>query len=250
MHPFRAWAASLPASRGEVRLVHGEVPEIVIDDPPTKNALSPRMMVQLADALAAAARSPVVILRGAEGDFCSGGNLAAVEEHLARPEHAAEFTSFMAGIVDDFLATGALLVGVLQGHALGGGAELVASCDQVFCHPEAKIGFVHARLGVSPGFGGGARLVRRVGAARALRILVEARAMTAAEALELGVVDVHAWDPLPAARAWAQAARALPEAALRGAVALARDPSQEKRIFESLWGGPAHRAALVGRRRR
>lgn len=250
MSAFRAWVDTLPPLPGEVRLVSGPVPEIVLDHPATKNALHPRMMVQLADAFAAARGAPVVILRGEGHEFCTGGDLGAVETHLAHAERADEFSAFMTETIDTLSRSDSVLVGAVSGHALGGGAELVASCDLVFAHPDVKIGFVHARLGVSPGFGGGARLVRRIGPRAALRTLVEARMLRGAEAHAIGLVDEVTPDPLAAARAWAAEVDALPAEAVRGAVRLCRDPSNERAVFASLWGGPAHKAALAARRKR
>lgn len=254
---FRAWVATLPPAEGEVRVVPGPVAEIVLDHPPTRNALHPGMMVQLADAVAAVAQARVVLLRGAGGSFCSGGNLAAVRAHLVRPGAGRELQAFMAETVDALSRLPAVVLGVLDGAALGGGAELLTACDEVWAAPNAKVGFVQAKLGVSPGFGGGARLIHRVGPARALRLLTATAPIPAEAARALGVVDEVVDDPLGAARARAEALVGLPEASLRGVLRLVRAAREtptavaavEAEVFAALWGGPDHVAALDAARR-
>ena len=257
---LRSFAATLPPGEGRVRCLGGPIAEIVFDHPARKNALDAHMMIAFADAVdaIAAAGSALVILRG-EGDaFCSGGDLKAVREHLVNPGVGACVQAWMAGAVDRLQQSGIFVLGVATGPALGGGAELLAACDLVFASPSARVGWVQARLGVSPGFGGGERLFRRVGVRRGLRLLVEAQVLTAAEAAEVGLVDRIDADPLDAAREWAKRALALPPEALRGAVGVARGFAGgapegrrvERGVFESLWGSEAHLAALerAGRR--
>lgn len=265
---FRAWVAGLPPADGQIRVTTtADRTVILLDHPPSRNALSPAMMVALADAIAAAPPHPL-ILRGAEGSFCSGGNLEAVREHLGQPGSGAVFGGFMQAAARMLHHHPAPVIAVLEGAALGGGAELVAACTRVIAHPAARIGFVHARLGVIPGFGGGRWLSERVGAASAQQTLREARLLNAEEALSIGLVD--ALSPDPFAAAWTNPTpfsgvrsplppAPLPplapdvEAGLRRLHAAAALPeaealAEELEIFQSLWGGPAHQAALRGRK--
>ncbi|MFZ5482208.1 MAG: enoyl-CoA hydratase/isomerase family protein [Myxococcota bacterium] len=247
---MRSWVATLPRGEGRVR-VDGD--EIVVDHPPTKNALTPHMMVDLADAVDAVRGARVVILRGEGGAFCSGGNLGVVREHMVAPGGGARLATFMHSVMDALDRLDAIVIAAVEGAALGGGAELVAACDFVHATPDAKIGFVQARLGVSPGFGGGARLVRRVGPRAALQALAEARALTGEEARAIGLVDVVEADPVAGARARAERLRELDAAALAGAKRVVRAATGlpwaealavEREVFASLWGGPGHLEAL------
>lgn len=249
MSTFRDFAASLPPRPGTVRVVPGPIPEIVIDDPATKNALSPQMMVQLADAVTAVEDAAVVILRGEGGAFCSGGNLDAVRDHLMDDGFGDELYSFMADCVDTLASRACVVVAVLEGYALGGGAELLSAADFVYATPGARVGYVHAKMGVSPGFGGAAHLVHKVGAHKALQLLTDARVLWAAEAQAIGLVDVVADDALAQARAHAGRLHAVPPEVLRGLVRVVRDPASERAVFAELWGGAAHRAALESRRK-
>ncbi len=249
LEPFAALVATLPRGPGSVRVEEGPITRIVIDAPLRRNAMTPHMMVDFAHATRAAAGASVVLIRG-EGDaFCSGGDLECVASALVKPGVGAQLRSMMAGAVRRLEESGAVIVAAVTGPALGGGAELLAACDLVFANPKARIGWVHARLGVSPGFGGSQRLLRRVGARRALRLLTEARLLSAEAALAAGLVDEIVEDPWHAAEAWAQAALELPFAALQGAVRLCRtlpegSEDAERTLFTQLWGGPAHLDAL------
>jgi enoyl-CoA hydratase/carnithine racemase len=205
------------------------------------------MMVQLADVPLQGVR--VVLLRGAGGSFCSGGNLTAVQAHLLADGAGAALTAFMSAALDRLADGPAMVVAAVEGAALGGGAELLTACDAVYASPDARIAFVQASLGVSPGFGGGTRLVERVGARRALAALTDGEA-------DCGLVDARVADPVAAARAHATRLLALPPASLLGArrlvLAARRLPhaearAEERAIFAELWGGPAHRVALSGR---
>lgn len=250
---FRAWAATLPPAAGRVRATAGDLAEIAIDAPTTRNALDPAMMVGLADAIEAVRGARVVVLRGEGGHFCSGGDLNAVRRHLVSKGGRA-LGAFMQATLGALAALDAIVIGVLQGAALGGGAELLAACDLVHAAPDAKVGWVQARMGVSPGFGGGTRLVRRVGPRAALALMATARPLSAAEALVVGLVDVVEADPIAGARARAADLLAIDADALRGAKRVVRAAAAlpdaealaaELDVFDALWGGPGHLRALA-----
>ena len=250
MIDLRALVERMGPQEGRVHVEPGDLAWIRLDHAPTRNALDPAMMVAFADAVDAVADARVVILTGEGGTFCSGGNLGAVRAHLARPGEGAGFGAFMQAAVDRLAGLDAIVIAAVEGAALGGGAELVTAADVVVAAPTARIGFVHARLGVSPGFGGGARLVRRIGPVRALQALAFARTFSGDEGHAVGLVDeVHA-DPRARARALAAELLALPADAVRGAkrIVCAAAPlvgqEEELLVFDALWGGEAHLAAL------
>ncbi len=252
---FAAFARSLPRGPGRVHVRPGPVAEVVFHSSGKHNALDAGMMLDFGAAAGLLADARVIILRGEGESFCAGGDLGAVEDYLGAPSIGSGLGGFMSRAVADLRKLDAIVLAAVRGPALGGGAELLAACDYVIAAPDARIGWVQARLGVSPGFGGGGHLVRRVGSARAIRLLIEARTLTAEEAREAGLVDTIEADPVATARAWAAAAVALPESALRAAVRVVRaaggpDAAQrEAEAFASLWGGPDHRDALAARRR-
>ncbi|KAJ3339824.1 enoyl CoA hydratase domain-containing protein 1 [Entophlyctis luteolus] len=78
-------------------------------------------------------------------------------------------------------------IAAVDGHALGGGAELMAWADLRLMMPDARAGFVQTRMGVVTGWGGAARLRSLVGPANALRILTRPRVLDAHECLAAGI---------------------------------------------------------------
>ncbi len=244
---FRAWVATLPSRPGVVRVEAGDdagVVCIVLDAPATRNALTPQMMVGLADAVDAVRDARAIVLYGAGGSFCSGGDLVAVRDWLAFPGMGRVMGGFMHGVVAALEAVGVPVVGVLEGAAMGGGAELLAACDVVVAAPGARLGWVQTRLGVAPGFGGEARLARRVGADAAREIVTAAPIFDAERAQVRGLVDVL--DPVPLARARKIARARAGERVLRVPIA-AEVLTAELERFDAVWGGAAHRAALPAR---
>lgn len=274
MSEFRDWVASLPPSEGQIGLDwQGDLAIITLNDPRSRNALSPQMMVALADAAQAAQTARAIILKGTGGSFCSGGNLHAVREYLGKPGSGTRFGGFMQATVQ--VLRQRPLIAVLEGAALGGGAELIAACHYVVAQPAATVGFVHARLGVSPGFGGGYYLLQRVGVQAAARCLKAARVLTAVQAKVLGLVDrlsddpwgdalnyahqlnspssiinpssstdflENSWEPAP------EVMQAIDEIIHAASLPEAEALRAELVAFNRLWGGPAHQAALAQRR--
>lgn len=84
----------------------------------------------------------------------------------------------------------AVWIAAINGHALGGGCELSLACDLRFmAEGDWRIGQPEILLGFPPGGGGTQRLARLLGTARAVRICLEGIPLTAARALEIGLVD-------------------------------------------------------------
>ncbi|TCC28950.1 enoyl-CoA hydratase/isomerase family protein [Kribbella speibonae] len=86
------------------------------------------------------------------------------------------------------------VIAALNGHALGGGAELALACDLRILHARATFGFPETRLGIFPGAGGSQRLPRLIGPHRAKRLIIDGTRLTAEQALAEGVVDLVAGD--------------------------------------------------------
>ena len=238
--------------------IDGPVAHVTIDNPSARNAMSPGMMADLVQIITTleSAEVAVVLLHG-EGDkaFCAGGDLRSVAAHLMAPEHARGMCAVMTDALNRLASLHAVVLAAVEGAALGGGAEILSAVDGVVAARGATVGFIHGRLGVSPGWGGGGRLVGRVGAARALQVMTLARRMSAEEAHGLGVVDrlVPDTEALAEAEQWAAQVCTQPTAAVRGAVRVVRAwrdapagaAGVEASVFSELWGGPAHVAALA-----
>jgi enoyl-CoA hydratase/carnithine racemase len=90
-------------------------------------------------------------------------------------------------------------VAVIQGYCMGGGLDLVLACDRRVASAHALFGHRGAALGLITGWGGTQRLPRLVGKARALQMFLAAEKLHAPQALQCGLVDAIADDPLAAA---------------------------------------------------
>jgi enoyl-CoA hydratase/carnithine racemase len=241
---------ALPGGDGKIRLErHGAVATIVLDHPRKRNAVSPGMMLDLHVLVQELEDDPgaAVLIHGAGArSFCAGGDLSAVRAGLLERSPGAAMCRVMGDALDRLSDLPAVVIAAVEGAALGGGAEVLTAADHVVVADDAIVGFVHASLGVSPGWGGAARLRARVGGGRAAVILASARRMRAAEALQWGVVDelCGAGEAVAKARALAEEIAANPVAAVQGCVTAVRDPQREAATFADLWGGAAHRVAL------
>ena len=81
------------------------------------------------------------------------------------------------------------IIAAINGYALGGGSEIAVACDLRVIDENARIGFVQAKRGLTPGWGGGQRLLRLVGYARAMEILLGAKVLKPEEIRALGLAN-------------------------------------------------------------
>lgn len=81
------------------------------------------------------------------------------------------------------------IVAAVNGFALGGGCELALACHFIIAAEQAKFGQPEVNLGVIPGYGGTQRLVQVAGKGRAMELLMTGKMITAAEALNYGIVN-------------------------------------------------------------
>ncbi len=219
---------------------------LTLENPEARNAVTVEMMVQLADAVARLSEwrgAALIVKSGHGGLFCSGGHLGQVRHAVDRPERAALMHGAMAAVLDALLALPVVSVSVLEGAAIGGGAELATATDFRFMSPDASLRFVHASYGIAPGWGGTKRLVQHLGRAAALKILVQSRPLDASAAAEAGLA-VASEKPGMAATEFLQGITRHPSVGVRAVkeqVQADRDPAV---VFSEVWGAPAHHAAL------
>ena len=244
---------------GSVRLeLRESTARIVIDNPDSRNAMTLRMMVELGEAVRhLRAWSGAVVILEATGEraFCSGGHLKDVLTRVRTAEQARMMCMAMGTVLNELRALPVLSVTWVQGLALGGGAELATSGDLLFMSAEAKVHFVHARLGIVPGWGGAGRLRARVGDKVAESILAEATPMGARRCLQVGLagevysgraamlkaqVEPRAMWGHAAVQALKQACGWRPGSGTSGL-------EDEAMSFARVWLGEAHREALDSR---
>jgi len=165
---------------------------LTFNRPHARNALdldTMRRFAELIPSLAVESGFRVLILTGAgEAAFCSGGDLADLSQYPS-VEDAASMISLMGDALLSLEHLPVPVIAAINGYALGGGSEIAVACDLRIVDQQAWMGFVQIRLGLTPGWGGGQRLMRLVGYAKALEILLEGRPMHADELLALRLVN-------------------------------------------------------------
>ncbi|KAG3121180.1 hypothetical protein PI124_g732 [Phytophthora idaei] len=235
-----------------------------IHNPSSRNALSGKMMAQLADIVTLLEDPTVndklntVVLRGTGGWFCAGADLRVARQKLNSREAGAAMGVLMVDSLTRFRRLPLVSIAVIEGGAFGGGAKLATACDFRIIEGNAVIQFVQSRMGVVPGWGGGARLYKIVGRQNALRLLCTAAKVSPDRAFQLKLVDeifkATTEDASNTAiTSFVEPFDAIVPAVSHGAkrvinnaddVSLDDVLKYELDVFKTLWGGPANLEAL------
>src|SRR5579863_8176329 len=194
----------------------GRVTTVILDRPGVRNAVDGPTAAALAGAFrdfAADDAADVAVLWGAGGTFCAGADLKAVggpDGNRAAPGGDGPMGPTRMRLTKPVIAA-------IAGHAVAGGLELAAWCDLRVAEEDATLGVFCRRWGVPLIDGGTVRLPRLIGLSHALDMILTGRPVTAAEALQSGLVnrDVPPGQALPAAQALAAQLAALPQPCLR-----------------------------------
>ncbi len=136
----------------------------------------------------------VLIVTGAGGSFCAGGDLSYFAG-LERIEDARAMTRRMAAVLRRLADGPRPVIAAVGGNTYGGGCEVLLACHLRLAVPTARFSFRQAAMGVVTGWGGGVRLVRTVGRSNALRLLLTADVVEGIEARRLGLIDFLVEDP-------------------------------------------------------
>jgi len=181
---------------------------LTFNRPKALNALNSRTLAELDALLQAEARDPAVralVLTGA-GDkaFVAGADIAEMSAMTA--QQARVFAELGQRAFSRLEALPIPTIAAVNGYALGGGGELALSCDLVYASERARFGQPEVNLGLLPSWGGTQRLARRVGAMRALELVLTGEMVEAKSAKEMGLcLDVLAPEALlPHAKAKAK----------------------------------------------
>ncbi|CAM2747578.1 enoyl-CoA hydratase/isomerase family protein [Skermania piniformis] len=222
----------------------GDLAIVTINRPQARNAIAPATMGELEDVLDAVADARALVLTGA-GDraFVSGGDLRALAE-LRTEEQASEMAWRMRRICDRLAAFPGPVIAALNGHALGGGAEVAVAADIRIAAADVTIGFNQVTLEIMPAWGGAERLARLVGPGRALLLAGSGEIVDAAAAERIGLVD-RVLPRTEFAAGWRAISHRLahrPAGAIKRVIG-GTDPAAAVAEFARLWVADAHWAA-------
>ncbi len=199
---------------------HGAVATVTLDRPRALNALDAATLRELARAIRDVRRDAEVraLVVGGAGEkaFSAGADIAAMAKMSAADGHA--YSRLGHEVLARLEALPIPVVAAVNGVALGGGLELALACDLIVASERARLGQPEINLGLIPGFGGTQRLVRRIGQTRARELIYLGHALSAEEALRVGLVN----RVVPPERVAEEAARVAAELAAKPPVALAQ----------------------------
>ena len=174
----------------------GKVATITLNRPERKNPLTFESYAELRDtfrALTYADAVKVVVVTGAGGNFCSGGDVHEIIGPLVRMQEAGD----MQGLLDFCRMTGDLvkamracpqpIVASVDGMCAGAGAIIAMASDLRLGTPASKVAFLFTRVGLAGADMGACNILPRIiGAGRAAELLYTGRAMDGAEAVRFG----------------------------------------------------------------
>ncbi len=194
----------------------GPVTVVTINRPERRNAVDSRCADQLRDtflAFDADDTQSVAVLTGAGGAFCAGADLKAVAEGDRRPIPDGG----PGPMGPTRLTLSKPVIAAVEGYAVAGGIELALWCDLRVAAEDAIFGVFCRRFGVPLCDLGTVRLPRLIGHSRAMDLILTGRAVTAPEALTLGLANrvVAPGQARAAAVALAHQLAALPQFCLR-----------------------------------
>lgn len=159
------------------------------------NRLSRACILSLSGAVAELARyKQPLVFAGNDRFFSAGAELNEIS--ALDGSTAYEFSKMGQALMSAIEGFPAPVYAAVSGYCMGGGLDLALACGRRIASPHAIFGHRGAALGLITGWGGTQRLPRLVGKARALEMFVAAEKLTAAQALEAGLVDAIAADPV------------------------------------------------------
>ena len=166
----------------------GRVGLITLNRPQAMNALNNQLLREMMDALEAFDQEEgigAMVITGNEKAFAAGADIKEMvdktKQQVMDQDHIAVF-----GRIRTIRKP---VIAAVSGWALGGGCEVALSCDMIIASDSAKFGQPEINLGVIPGAGGTQRLVRVVGKALTMEMILNNRILSAQEALQYRLVN-------------------------------------------------------------
>lgn len=171
--------------------IENRIATIALNRPDKRNALNAVVVTELKQALADCNNNSVkaIVLKGNGEAFCAGADLAYLkslqtntfEENLADSQHLKD-------LFDTIYHYPKVVVAMVTGHAIAGGAGLATVCDFTFSVPEAKIGYTEVNIGFVPAIVS-VFLIKKIGEAKARELLLTGKLIYATKAAEINLIN-------------------------------------------------------------
>ncbi|BFH66839.1 MAG: enoyl-CoA hydratase-related protein [Paenibacillus dendritiformis] len=166
----------------------GTVGVLALNRPDVLNALNRELMQELVAELERMDRDDAVkaiVVTGNDQAFAAGADI----KEMADDSAVSLLMKRQFDVWDRIGGIAKPIIAAVSGHVLGGGCELMMSCDLVVASDTARFGQPEIRLGVMPGAGGTQRLTRALGLRKAMELLLTGDTMPADEALRRGLIN-------------------------------------------------------------
>jgi len=199
--------------------MEGDVGVVTLDRPERKNPLTFESYAELRDffgTLKNEKKVKAVVITGAGGNFCSGGDVHEIIGPLTRMKlpQLLEFTTMTGNLVKAMRHCPQPIIAAVEGVCAGAGAILAMASDLRYAAPSAKVAFLFVRVGLAGcDMGACAILPRIIGQGRAAELLYTGRSMSAEEGAAWGFFNRVAEPVLPEALQAAKELAAGPTAA-------------------------------------
>jgi enoyl-CoA hydratase len=175
----------------ELEIIQKEIAILRVNRPEVRNALNwdtIRAFGEQIEKTQGMNNLRVLILTGGGGHFISGGDLHELH-HYPTQADGRRLSEKMSKTLATLESLPIPTIAAMNGATRGGGAEISLACDFRVMAEDADFGLVQIKLGLTPGWGAGQRLLQLVGYSNAFDLLVTGRILTAQEALQLGLAN-------------------------------------------------------------
>jgi len=166
---------------------------LTISNPEARNALHPDIYAASQQALDQAAADDsvrAVIITGADGIFCAGGNLNRLLGNRSQPQEVqAASIALLNGWVESLHAFPKPIIAAVEGAAAGAGFSVVLACDFVVAASNAKFVMAYVSVGLTPDGGGSYEIARALPRPLASELMMEGKPLDAARLAQFGLVN-------------------------------------------------------------
>ena len=173
--------------------VTDKIATITLNRPEARNALAPQMRVELGEAMACIKEKAgddvkAVILTGAGGAFCAGGDVKSMGSRLNSASKARAALRDDHQKMFDLMNLELPVISLIDGAAAGAGANIALAADFVLATPRGFLMQAFVRIGLVPDWGGMYILPKLIGLQKAKELVFSGRRVYAEEAKEMGLI--------------------------------------------------------------
>lgn len=228
--------------------VQGPIARILLHRPEARNAFSLdqwEKLAQAAEALASSAARVVLLESTVAGQFCAGADIKAMEAMRRDPHIASRFRVDMRRGLEALAQLPMPTIANVQGNCFGAAVALILACDMRIAGPAARFAITPAKLGIIYPYEDIARLRALVGPGQASRLLLTAATCDAAQAHQMGLVEILG-ESADAERVAEQIAQNAPESlrALKSLLAETEKTARQDQLFDSFFAKSAFSEGL------